>query len=121
MHLADLILFIYLFGRAVLWSRVCRNVSSAEFSVVLTFRSTHVRPGAGVAAHCPITSMTSSSELLPPFSASVWRASGRLSAAPSRLEGDRKEEGALGVEPDEVEDRELENILEESGRRGGWL
>lgn len=62
--------------------------------------------------------MTSSSELLPPFSASAWRVSGRLSAAPSRLDGDRKEEGAAGAEPDESEDRELENILEESGRRG---
>lgn len=64
--------------------------------------------------------MTSSSELLPPFSASAWCVSGRLSAAPSRLEGDRKEEGALGAEPDEEEeeDRELENILEASGSRG---
>lgn len=62
--------------------------------------------------------MTSSSELLPPFSASVWCVSGRLSAAPSRLEGDRKEEGAVGAEPDEDEDRELEKILEESGKRG---
>lgn len=62
--------------------------------------------------------MTSSSELLPPFSASVWRVSGRLSAAPSRLEDERKEEGAAGAEPDEDVDRELENILEESGRRG---
>lgn len=62
--------------------------------------------------------MTSSSELLPPFSVSVSRVSGRLSAAPSRLEDDRKEEGAVGAELDEDEDRELENILEVSGRRG---
>lgn len=62
--------------------------------------------------------MTSSSELLPPFSASVWRVSGRLSAAPSRLEVDRKEEAVEGAEPDEEADRELENILEESGSRG---
>lgn len=42
--------------------------------------------------------------------------SGRLRAAPSRLDGDRKEEGAAGAEPDD--DKELENILDESGSRG---
>lgn len=72
--------------------------------------------------------MTSSSELLPPFSARLGCVSGRVKAAPSRLEVERK----LGVvvveaEPVEAEEsappgcsEELGNILEsilESGRR----
>lgn len=79
-----------------------------------------------VVRHCPVTSMTSSSELLPPFSVRVGCVSGRLNAAPSRLEVERK----LGVAELEAEAEvgaeervppgcreELGNILEESGRR----
>ncbi len=42
--------------------------------------------------------MTSSSELLPPFSASEGCVSGRLNAAPSRPEEERKLEAGVGVE-----------------------
>lgn len=51
-------------------------------------------------AHCPVTSMTSSSELLPPFSVASWWESGWLSAAPRRLEGeDGKWERKLELPP----------------------
>lgn len=49
--------------------------------------------------------MTSSSELLPPFSVSEGCVSGRLNAAPSRLEEERKLE-AVEAE-DDVEDKPL--------------
>lgn len=55
--------------------------------------------------HWPITSMTSSSELLPPFSVSEGCVSGRLNAVPSRLEDERKLEAVeAGVD---VEDKPL--------------
>lgn len=77
--------------------------------------------------YCPVTSMTSSSELLPPFSA-LWCLSGWVSAAPSRLEvgllkWERKpDEEVLGIEEGRVPDpeRRCPGSILESGSND-WL
>lgn len=77
--LADLFSFFFFCGRAVLWSHVGRNAGLLNLLFQHSDPPTFIpdqRDSSGSTTHCPITSMTSSSELLPPFSASVWRVSG---------------------------------------------
>lgn len=98
----------------ILWLEWFMLSVNFRFQSLLYFMSTQEHKSV-LPAYCPITSMTSSSELLSPFSA-PWSWSGWVSAAPSRLEvGLLKWERKLDAPP------ELDRgNPPEPGSRGLW-